>query len=446
MDWATTVGNPAAEAVLLALGDRGFDAVELYRKRGRVRRLEGRLGESVLTQTEERGWAVRASSRRGSLFVAGTGEPRPAGPWPEADGMPIRLPDASPVAPWRPPGDLEAPLIVENEARELLRALTVELERELPGAAILRAVVEDGASEDRILSTRGIDASSRRRLATLFLEAVAPDMQTSVTLYRAERGAGRFNPRALARRLVDRLLVLRAGPGPERDRGDFLLAPPVGVQLLAGLMPLFVGPGAAKRVNELRDRSGQLARETLTLIDNGRLPGGLLESPVDGEGVATRETTIVESGTFRQPLLAWWQSETVEGRSSGCARRASWREVPRAQPTHLFWKPSREISVAYLLGEVARGYYLLDTQGAGRFDLAEDRFALPVCGFVIRSGRATAPLGRSWLCGPISGFLHGVQKLARDLVFLPLGGMLGSPSMLVTGLELRSAPNVGGPL
>ena len=217
-----------------------------------------------------------------------------------------------------------------------------------------------------------------------------------------------------------------------------LLAPGVAARMLAGLLPLLVGPGPGSRLIGARGRFGS---ERVTLIDNGRLAGGAFEAPVDGEGVPTREVVLVEEGIFRQPLLAWWQEGAAHGETSGCTRRPGWRDLPMPGPTHLYLKPepknrrSRRSSAPS-----PQGYYLIDATGPGRFDLAADRFALPVCGFAVEAGRATAPVPGAWLCGGIGTFLNGIVGVGRDLTFHPLDGMIGSPTLLVTGLELRAGP------
>jgi predicted Zn-dependent protease len=94
--------------------------------------------------------------------------------------------------------------------------------------------------------------------------------------------------------------------------------------------------------------------------------------------------------------------------------------------------------VGQLLGSVTRGYYLLEPLGAGVFDFERDQFRLPVCGFVLRQGRAAGPLSRTWLEGGITVLLRNIQAVARDLTFEPLGAMIGSPSILVSGLGLRA--------
>jgi len=430
--------TPQHQETLVALVRKGWPDAEIFVKRGRSRRVE----LSAFTQTsifsQEQAWAVRAGHHRGSFFAAGTGEPDPAGPWPEPAGRALRLPEPAMVLPWNEPSDFDAPLIGEREGLRLLESLGRELAAELPGARLLSAALEDGSSESEIANSRGLRARTRARVATLYLEAAGPGRPaTSASVYLAVREARKINPPALARRLADRLAVTAQGAPPERDGGEILLAPAVAVRLLAGLVPLFVGPKAGSLISGLRDHRGRLGSERLTLIDNGRLPGGTLEAPVDGEGVPTREAVLVEQGYFRQPLLAWWQAETAAGNPSGCTRRAGWRDLPQPGPTHLYVKPDTKTPVVALLSSINQGYYLIDTTGPGRFDLNEGWFALPVCGFAVEGGRASAPVAGAWLCGRIATFFQGIAAVGRDLIFHPLGGMVGSPTLLVTGLELR---------
>ena len=435
---STVATAPQLQEALLSLVRRGWPDAEVYLKRGRSRRLElsGATETSVFSQ--EQAWAVRAGHHRGSFFAAGTGEPSPEGPWPEPAGRPLRLPEPASALPWNEPSDFDAPLIGEREGLRLLESLGKELAAELPKARLVTAALEDGSSESEIANSRGLRARFRSRIATLYVEASGPGRPAvSASLYLAAREARKLHPPALARRLADRLAVMAQGAPPERDSGEMLLAPPVVARLLCGLLPLFAGPKAASLASGLRDHRGRIGSELLTLIDNGRLPGGAFEAPVDGEGVPTREVVLVEQGTFRQPLLAWWQAEAGAGVPSGCSRRAGWRDLPVPGPTHLYLKPDPKIAVAALLGSISSGYYLIDATGPGRFDLAENSFALPVCGFAVQSGRASAPVAGAWLCGRLGALLQGVAGVGRDLSFHPLNGMIGAPTVLATGLELR---------
>ena len=431
---------PHLDEILRALLKRHLTDAEIYVKRGRSRRLERTPVTETSSTSQERARAVRAGNRRASFFAAATGDPSAAGPWPEpVAGHALELPEPEPVPAWTLPSDFDTPLTGEREGLKLLESLGRELEAELPKARLLRAVLEDGSSEAELANSRGLRALTRSRISTLYLEAAGPGSPAvTASLYVAAREPRRFHPTALARRLADRLAVSAAGAPPARDSGDVLLAPGVAVRMVAGLLPLLVGPGPGSRVIGARGRFGS---DRVTLIDNGRLAGGAFEAPVDGEGVPTREVVLVEDGVFRQPLLAWWQEGAAHGETSGCVRRSGWRDLPMPGPTHLYLKPEPKTPVAALLGAIPQGYYLIDATGPGRFDLATDRFALPVCGFAVEAGRASAPVARAWLCGGIGTFLKGIVGVGRDLTFHPLDGMIGSPTLLVTGLELRAGPD-----
>ena len=421
------------------LAGKGWDEVEVFHKRGRSRTLRYGPGGEVASFRQEEGWAVRAGDRRRSFHYAATGTPRPA-PWPEADGGGLRLPSPRAIPRWSPPSSLDAPLVSENEAHGLFTAVGRELDSEFPGARLIAGELEDGSSESQLLSSREVASAVRHRAAFLRLEAVGAGASReigSVTLVQAAREARRFTPTALAHRLVDRLLIVEKGSAPRRDRGEFLLAPPVAIGLLAALSELWIGPGAEGRAAAFLDRRGHLASDAFTLIDDGRLAGGIFEAPVDGEGQPTREVTVVEEGGFRQPLLAWWQAPDPQ-RTSGCVLRPGWRDLPRQSPTHLYLRPS-STGVASLVGGLARGYYLLALDGKPRID--GDRFAAPVSGFAIDRGTATGSLAGGWLTGSIPALLAGVVAVGRDLTFLPSGrGLVGSPTVLVKGLELRQPP------
>ncbi len=388
---------------------------------------------------QEEGWAVRAGDLRRSFFYAESGPPRPDARWPEADGLGLRLPSARPVPPWATPSSLDAPLLGEGEARGFFEGLARQLDDELPGSRLLRGDLDDGSSEGHLASSREVVASIRRRTTALRLEAVGPGGRSGLTLDVAERDARRLSPAALARRLADLLLVAEKGSAWPRDRGEFLLAPAVTTALLAALQRLWLGPDAAQRIAALRGRRGRIGSRGLTLIDDGRLPGGILDAPVDGEGQPTREVIVVEEGAYRQPVVAWWQTVQEPKRGSGCSRRPSWRDLPRPGLSHFYLQPDPATRVASLLEGISRGYYLIGTSGVPRIEPAHDRFAVPVSGFAMSGGRPRGAVAGAWLVGSVSTLLKGIVAKARDLSFSPIGSsMVGAPTMLVKGLELRT--------
>ncbi len=433
-----SLGQRAFETLEVLTG-RGWPEAEVFHKKGRSRTLHYTPYGDVTSLRQEEGWAVRAGDKRRSFYYAAAGGPRANTRWPEADGQGLRLPSARPAPPWTAPSVLDSPLVGESEARGFFDGLARELDRELPGSRLLQGHLDDGSSESLLVSSRETVARIRHRAASLHLEAIGPTAgKRSLTLDVADRDARGFSPAALARRLADLLLVGETGSARPRDRGELVLAPAVAVGLLAALDKLWVGPPAETHAAALANRRGRIASPDFTLIDNGRLAGGVLEAPLDGEGQPTREVILAEEGVFRQPLLAWWQAGTEAKRASGCCLRPSWRDLPRAGATHLYLQPDPSVRVASLIESLTRGYYLIHLAGPPRVEPDFSRFAAPVSGFAIAGGQPTGTVAGAWLVGSVSTLLGGIIAKARDLTFSTVrGGMMGSPTLLVKGLELR---------
>lgn len=430
--------------VLDAVEARGLPEAEVYAKRGRSRRVRSGRETTHTAFREEMGWAVRAGDSSRSFYLAATGAPRPDVAWAEPSAGAVRLPEGREGEPWRSPSDLEAPLIGEVEGHALLEAVGRTLEGEYRGAFLLRAVVEDGSSEVEIASTRGVACVVRNRSAEArFWAATSSGVQAEVSV--AAREARRLSPTVVARRLADRLMVKERGEVVRsRDRGEILVAPEVGAAVLAALVPFLARSAAAGTgwsvLESLADRSGRVGGRALSLVDDGRLAGGLFEAPVDGEGVPTREVVLIEEGVLRQPLLPFWEETGPRQRTSGCRLRSGWRSLPQTGPTHLYLRPVAGRGVATLLADLARGYYFIDVDGPARVDLEGGRIVLPVLGFEVRGGRPLRPIRRAWLGGGLGPVLRAVQAAARDLTFFPGNGAVGSPTLLLGGLEVRGEP------
>jgi predicted Zn-dependent protease len=421
--------------VLDRLLDSGLEAAEVYVKRGRSRRFELDLGSEATLAAEEAGWAVRAAGRGTSFFFAATGTPAPVERWPAPiDEAALRLPPPAPIEGWSEPPEIGEALLGEDEGWRLLRRLTDDLGRRLPGAT-LNAILDDGASETRIWNHHGLDVAHRGRFAALRLEARAPHPggTANAILLLAERSARRFAPATLVDRLVDLLAVRERGALDGAEGADIVLAPEVGARLLAPIAAAFCDRTPDQVATLLEVRDGRVASPAVALRDDGRHPRGALAAPVDGEGVPTGERALIEEGRLAGTILSWERS----GAPLGCRVRAGWRDLPRVAPSHCFVVPQPEVAPSSLVEDLRQGFYLLDAGDGGSYDLAAGLFSLPVWGFRIAAGRPLHPLGEARLMGDPRGLLHAVCGVARDLRFAPLGAMIGAPSLLMRGLTLR---------
>ena len=411
-------------------------ALELFVKHGRSRRLVLEGGIEAQSEADERGWAVRATTRRASFFTCGTGEPRLGTPWPVPEGRPIRLPEAVSGGVPSSVDPAALPIASEGELRRLARSVATGIERAVPGARVERLDMTDGESESRIASTGGVRGGWRTRLATVLVEASAwrGGERVRVVCEWLLAGLRSIEPERLSAAVARQLALESEGGSLEVTRGEVVASPAVATTLLAGLTPLVMGAGAEELIERLAADEG-LGSSDLTILDDGGLEGGPLSSPIDGEGTATQEVVLVEEGVFRQPLLPWWR-ERAGCRSGGCSRRDSWREPPAVGPSHLYLRPGTA-GVEEIVGAVASGVYLVGVAGQPHFDLAGDRFELKARGLELRPSERR-PVSGVTLSGRVSSLLRGLRSPGRDLRFVRHpGGVFGSPTVVLTGLELR---------
>jgi predicted Zn-dependent protease len=446
----------AASELAARLGRGGMSAVEVYWKSGVSRRYEQRFGVRSEVRCQEHGWAVRSGNDEGSFFATGAG-PIPHDMTPTPLGLPLRLPDASHTVPGEDQVEIAHTDSRPTGERFVLRffeEIEQRLRVDLPRAEVLMALAEEGESRSGLVNSNGLTANSYRRLASLRLWAVdrssrAQKEASASWLVDMASSLADLDPVRIAARLADRLSILGQGTTPSRSVEPVLLAPEVMVRLLAGLVPLLTDSEQWLTLRALD--SDVIGGTRLTLIDDPGCAGaanagsgmGVFENPRDDEGVVCARTTLIERGSPAQPLLPWYvsagaiahESGSDVVRSSGCRWRRSYREPPRVAPSHLYLQPSSEVSVSELVARLGTGFYLVVSEPAS-FDYKQQRFSVAVAGFRVENGEPVAPVANCRLVGSFASLLKGVAETGRDLRFSALDGMIGSPSVLLEGLEL----------
>jgi predicted Zn-dependent protease len=378
---------------------------------------------------------------------------------PEPSPPALRLPPPSPAAAAAPPAGLDLPLASESEGFALLAGVARELARELPGARARTLRFEDGTSELALVASSGTAVRARSRSCSLWVEAAKGT--TRVAAEFVARSAAELKPLGVARRLVDRLRALDAPPGAALDamrdamgdatsegvraatrEGELVLAPPLAARLLEALAPRLCGADARAALAGWQDAEGRLAARAVSIVDDLGDVRGVLAAPYDGEGLPSRAVRLIDAGRLLTPLVAWWEGDAREA-SHGLALRPGWRDLPRPGPTQLYIEPDPAAGVGELVGAIGRGAYLLAAEGGVRIAADGVGFTVPVSGFALADGRATGGLGACQLVGRLDRWLAGISAVGRDLVFVPGSALFGSPTLVVSGLELAPLADGG---
>jgi PmbA protein len=426
----------AGRALELALGKR-VPRAEAYGKRSATVRLQIRpdARESVLRSVEE-GIALRVELEDGEVGFGFSSDTRPegiealaravvrdAGP-----GAPLDLPEAGPTV-----GNGNAPALGEEDPlpalerlAERLRAALGRGERAAVEAARLQ--LHAGRIEVALLSSAGFAGTYARPLCYVAVEAVARREKRArgALLLRAAREPGDLDPEELAERIALRAAAPMGGGALPSGTSAAVIDADAAADLLQEVARHWTGTG--------RPRAGdRVASEVVTVIDDGRLAGGPLEAPFDGEGTPTRRTVVVEEGLLLTRLLDRAAARAEGTEPTGNAVRHSFRDPPASAPTHLSIAPG-EATVEQLLVGLARGLYVTNLRAVG--SRPGGGLAALVEGVWVERGRAAGAVSRALLVVPRRELLRRVRAVAGDLRYHPAGGAVGSPTLLLEPVEL----------
>ena len=178
--------------------------------------------------------------------------------------------------------------------------------------------------------------------------------------------------------------------------------------------------GASYLIGQMGER---IAPDTVTIYDDGRMPGGLGSRPFDGEGLATRKTVVVERGILKTYLLDSYAARKLNLVSTGNASR-SIGEGPSAGATNFYLAPGTT-SPNEIIRSVKRGLYVTELIGFG-INMVTGDYSRGAVGYWIENGELAYPVEEVTIAGNLKDMWMGVEAIGNDLVFR---GRIVSPTV-----------------
>lgn len=259
-------------------------------------------------------------------------------------------------------------------------------------------------------------------------------MQTDSWLSLARTLAGLEDPAAVGRRAAERALRRLGSRRVKTDRVPVLFEPVTARSLLGHLAACVCGPALYRRTSFLAGRLGErVASELVTVVDDGRRPGGLASRPFDGEGLPTRRTQVLEGGTLRSWLLDAYSARKLGLAPTGSAARGA-GSGPVAGPTNLWIEPG-ESSLDEMVASTERGLLVTWLFGHG-FNPVTGDFSRGAAGLWIEDGRIAFPVHEVTIAGHFGEMLASIDAVGRDLPWL---GPVASPALRIARMTVAGA-------
>lgn len=324
------------------------------------------------------------------------------------------------------PVELKARALAVEEAGRSVAGIT---NSEGAGANAGRTVVALATSHGfcRGYSTSGYSASAS------LIAGTGAEMQRDYAFHSVRHYTQLEDPETIGRRAAERAVArLR----PERLPGGtmpVLFDRRVGDSLIGHLLAAIGGPSIARRTSFLLDKEGEAVfAPGVTIRDDPHRPRGLRSKPFDGEGVATRPSSLVEDGRLTGWLLDSASARQLGRAPTGHAARGS-TGGPGVGATNVHMEPG-PLTRDQLIGEVERGIYVTQLIGQGVNPVTGD-YSRGASGFIVENGQLGPAVEEITIAGNLLDMFANLVP-ADDLAFRR---SVNVPTLRIDGMMVAGA-------
>lgn len=211
-------------------------------------------------------------------------------------------------------------------------------------------------------------------------------------------------PAAIGRRAAGRA-VARLSPRPI-PTGEYpvLFSAEMARSLVGHLVGAVSGGALYRRASFLLDAAGtRLFPDWFSIVENPFLPRGLRSAAFDAEGVATRESALVEGGVLQRYVLG-----------SYSARKLGLQTTANAGGVHNLEVAANADGLDALLGGMDRGLLVTELMGQGVNTVTGD-YSRGAGGFWIEGGRIVHPVDGITIAGNLRAMFGAIDAVGADI-------------------------------
>ncbi len=323
-------------------------------------------------------------------------------------------------------------------------ALAKELER-LTCAADSRVRVDDanysdGSGETAVATTTGIRVSGRENGCFVSVSTLADDGDETQTGFGFSVGRSpfEFDLAKAAREAADRATRLLGAVKPPSKRVTVVLDPYVTAQFLGILSSALNGENVIKGRSLFAGRVGEsVASPLFTLVDDPTNSKAYTATDIDGEGLAARRNSLIESGVLQGFVHSSYSARRAGVRSTGNAVRGGFKGTPGVGCLAMQLVPGSR-SQAELIADVDDGVLIQMVQGlhSGVNPISGD-FSTGASGLLISNGQLGGPVREFTIASTLQRMLHDIVEIGGDVDWLPT--LAAGVSLVIADVTMSGA-------
>ena len=262
--------------------------------------------------------------------------------------------------------------------------------------------------------------------------SVAPIAQSSEGMQRdywvtASRHTAKLEtPEAVGRKAAERALRRLDARKISTCDVPVIFDPLTAASLLGHVFQAVSGDSIYRRSSFLVGELGQkVAAANVTILDDGRMQGGLGSAPFDDEGVPTGTTVVVDQGVLRSHLHSAYSARKLKETPTGNGSRTASGAVTIG-PTNFYLRAGSHTSDE-IIASVDAGLYVVELIGFGVNGVTGD-YSRGAVGLWIEKGRLSHSVHEITIAGNLKAMLQNVEMIGNDLTFL---GSIAAPTIKI---------------
>ena len=256
-------------------------------------------------------------------------------------------------------------------------------------------------------------------------------MQQDYWVSIARRRDQLLSPEDVGRRAAQRALRRLGARKVKTCQVPVVFDPMTARTLVKHVFDAISGDAIYRKRSFLVGRMGQsVASDTVNIVDDGRLVGGLGSGPFDDEGVATQTTPVIENGVLRNYLHSAYTARKLSALPTGNGSRTGGGSVA-VGPTNFYMIPGKTSSEE-IIATVKSGLYVVELLGFGVNTVNGD-YSRGVTGLWIEDGKLAYPVHEVTIAGNLMQMLQDIEVIGNDLDFM---GPIASPTLKIRNMTL----------
>ena len=301
--------------------------------------------------------------------------------------------------------------------------------------AVRSSTFVENIVETVLINSFGVEIKEKGTFYSAMVSAVAQEGEDSQISwsFNATRFLSDLDLDKIAQEAVFHAVSLLNSKPITTKNMTIMLPPHVAVEILDTFSSAFTADAMIKNKTLFKDKiNKKVAKEKLTLIDNGRLPKGFSSSTYDGEGNLKGKTVLIENGIFKGFLHNNYTAKKTGLKSTGNAVRSDFRTLPSVGITNFYIENGKDDIKAFL-DNADEVFYIIDLMGLHTADPISGDFSLGASGIIYHKGEIVKSVRGVTIAGNILDILNNTILVGNDLRFY---GNLGSPSLIVENITV----------